>query len=498
MVLLKNEGGLLPLDRAKVKTLAILGPDAYPGQPVGGGSAGVRPFHAVSFLEGIAANTGGDVKVTYAPGIPTLSDIADDTVFVTEASGGKPGLKYEHFLSDDLSGKPAEGGVDQHVNFGFEWPSFFGIPSRFRSARWTGYYEAKDAGVYQPFVQGPGEDGAYRLFVDDKLVVDNWARTTALVNYATLDLSAGAHKLRLELRRLYGDPNVRFGIVNVATVVSPDAVAVAAKADAVVVAVGFDPSSEGEGADRTFALPPGQDALVKAAQAANKRVVVVITSGGAVDVNPWVERAPALLQSWYSGQEGGMALAQLLFGEVSPSGKLPITFDRHFEDNAVYKSYYADPPESKRVKYAEGVFVGYRHYDKAGTKPLFPFGYGLSYTTFGYSNLTVAPEAGGLNQPIIVSFDLTNTGVREGAEVAELYIGDAHSTVPRPVKELKGFSKVTLKPGETRRVTLTLDRRAFSYYDVEKKDWTAQPGAFAVLIGGSSDNLPLKGNFTLK
>ena len=371
------------------------------------------------------------------------------------------------------------------------------VPSKFRSVRWTGYYLVKEAGKYDVFVQGPGEEGAYRLFVDDKLVVDNWNRATALVNFSTLDFATGPHKLRLELRRLYGDPNVRLGIVSRATAVNPEVAALASKADAVVVAVGFDSSSESEGSDRTFLLPPGQEALIQAVLTANKSAIVVITSGGAVDMNAWIDRVPALLQSWYPGQEGGTALAQLLFGEMSPSGKLPVSFERRFEDNAVSKSYYADPPESKKVKYTEGVFVGYRHFDKSSTKPLFPFGYGLSYTTFAYSHLSVSPQSGNLNQPVTVIFDVVNTGSREGAEVAELYVGDGHSSVPRPIKELKGFAKVNLKPGETKRVMLTLDRRAFSYYDVQQKDWKADPGEFTILVGGSSDNTPLKGTFTI-
>ncbi len=187
----------------------------------------------------------------------------------------------------------------------------------------------------------------------------------------------------------------------------------------------------------------------------------------------------------------------LLFGDTNPSGKLPVSFDRRFEENAVSRSYYADPAESKKVTYSEGVFVGYRHYDKAGVQPLFPFGYGLSYTTFVYSNLSIVPQSGNLNEPVTVAFDVVNAGRVEGAEVAELYVGDAHTSVPRPVRELKGFAKVDLKPGESKHVSLTLDRRAFSYYDVENKDWAAQPGDFTIWVGGSSDNLPLKRRFQL-
>jgi len=497
MVLLKNDS-VLPLDKSAIRTIAIFGPDAYPTPPVGGGSAAVQPFHTVSFLEGLANSAGKVVTVTYSSGIPTTSEMADATSLTTAISGGKPGLTSERFVSDNLSGSPAETVVDEHLNFGFEWPSFYSIPSRFRSVRWTGFYVAKAAGTYDVFAQGPGEDGAYHVFIDDKLVLDNWLRATALVNHKPVELSAGPHKILIELRRTFGDPNLRFGIVDPAAMVKPEVKTLATHADAVVLAVGFDGTSESEGSDRTFTLPPAQDALIAAALAANMKTVVVITSGGAVDMTLWIAHTPALLESWYPGQEAGTALADILFGQVNPSGKLPVTFDRNLEDSAVAHSYYADPPENKKVRYSEGVFVGYRHYDKSGSKPAFPFGYGLSYTTFKYSNLSVTPQSADLSSPVMVSFDVTNTGSREGAEVAEVYVGDTHARVPRPVKELKGFSKVMLKPDETRHVQVSLDRRAFSYYDVEKKDWAAAPGEFAILVGGSSDNTPLRGTFVLK
>ncbi len=497
MVLLKNDG-VLPLDKSAIKTIAIFGPDAYPTPPVGGGSAAVAPFHTVSFLEGLANAAGKDVTVTYSSGIPTTSEMADATSLTTAISGGKPGLTSERFMSDNLRGSPAETVVDEHLNFGFEWPSFYSIPSRFRSVRWTGFYVAKAAGTYDVFAQGPGEDGAYHVFIDDKIVLDNWLRSTALVNHKPLDLSAGPHKILIELRRTFGDPNLRFGIVDPAAMVKPEVKTLASHADAVVLAVGFDGTSESEGSDRTFTLPPAQDALIAAALAANKKTVVVITSGGAVDMTAWIDQTPALLESWYAGQEAGTALADILFGQVNPSGKLPMTFDRNLEDSAVAHSYYADPPESKKVKYSEGVFIGYRHYDKAKSKPAFPFGYGLSYTTFKYSNLSVTPQSADLSSPVAVTFDVTNSGSREGAEVAEVYVGNTHAPVPRPVKELKGFSKVMLKPGETRHVRVSLDRRAFSYFDVEEEDWAAAPGEFAILVGGSSDNTALRGAFVLK
>jgi len=210
----------------------------------------------------------------------------------------------------------------------------------------------------------------------------------------------------------------------------------------------------------------------------------------------WIDSTPALIHAWYPGEEGGTALAEILFGDVSPSGKLPASFERRWQDNATYNSYYAKDG-SKHVAYTEGLFVGYRHFDKTGIKPMFPFGYGLSYTTFKYSGLKITPASFAGNEPVTVSFDVTNTGQREGAEIGEVYVSDAHEKVPMPVKELKGFGKVDLKPGQTKTITVTLNRRAFSYYDVGKKGWTADPGNFGILVGNSSENIELKGDVKL-
>jgi beta-glucosidase len=290
---------------------------------------------------------------------------------------------------------------------------------------------------------------------------------------------------------------LRLGVVRRGAAVDAEAKRMAAHADAVVVAAGFDPTVESEGADRTFALPPGQDELIQEMAGANKNTIVVINSGGGVDMTAWLEQVPVLLQAWYPGQEGGTALAEILFGDVNPSGRLPVTFERRWEDNPAPDSYYP-AAGTNRVEYKEGVFVGYRGYERNHTKPLFPFGYGLSYTTFGYGNLSVSPAADGAGGALYqVSFDVKNTGPREGAEVAQVYVGDAHSKVARPPKELKGFAKISLRPGEARRVTVTLDRRAFSYYDVAAKRWRVEPGDFDVLVGRSSEQIELRGKIAL-
>jgi beta-glucosidase len=295
----------------------------------------------------------------------------------------------------------------------------------------------------------------------------------------------------------WGKTMTNFGIVRPESLVSAEAKSLASKADAVVLAVGFDTATEGESSDRLFQLPPGQDELINQIVPLNKKTAVVMTSGGAVDMSPWVDRVPALLQAWFPGQEGGTAVAQILFGEFNPSGRLPISMERRWEDNAVHDSYYPKNGE-KKVTYSEGVFVGYRHFDKARVKPLFPFGYGLSYTTFAYKNLTVSKAGPSADQPITVGFDLVNTGSRAGAEVAEVFVGDKHAPVPRPVKELKGFEKVILSPGETKHVQVTLDRRAFSYYDVKTRKWTVAPGDFDVYVARSAAQIELTGKVTLQ
>ena len=230
--------------------------------------------------------------------------------------------------------------------------------------------------------------------------------------------------------------------------------------------------------------------------ALNKKVIVVLTAGGNVDTTRWIDKVPGLIHAWYPGEEDGRALAEILFGDVSPSGKLPASFERRWEDNAAFDSYY--PKEDKKVEYQEGIFLGYRHFDRSTVKPLFPFGFGLSYTRFEYSGLTVTPASSDLSAPVTVSFYVRNAGPRQGAEVAEVYVGDSHSSVPRPVKELKGFAKLSLKPGEGRRVSVKLDVRSFSFFDVKKHDWKAEPGEFTILVGSSSAKIELQGKFTLK
>ncbi|HEY4739280.1 MAG TPA: glycoside hydrolase family 3 C-terminal domain-containing protein [Candidatus Acidoferrales bacterium] len=502
-VLLKNDGNLLPLSKERIKSVLVVGPDAYPAVPVGGGSAQVVPFEEVSFLQGISDYLGDSAKVFYSPGLPTTSELAAATSFSTAASAGTPGLMAEYFTNEDLQGTPFLTRTEPHVDFG---PAAkMHIPDQTLSSRWTGYYSPASPGKYEVFVSTTGEDGGhYRLYVDDKLILDNWNDSRELLGSVTLSFDSTPHKVVLEKRghSQWRGGYFRMGIVSQRSYVLEDAKKLAATADVVVVAAGFDPHSESEGGDRTFHLPVGQDELIREMAASNKNTIVLLTSGGGVDMNEWIDHVPALLEDWYPGQEGGRAAAEILFGAVNPSGRLPATFERRWEDNPVHDNYY--PAEgTNRVVYKEGVFVGYRGYEHNGTKPLYPFGFGLSYTTFRYGNLVVKPadhqmRADTLSAPLFqVSFDVTNTGTRAGADVAQVYVGDTHSKVPRPAKELKGFARVDLKPGETKTSTVTLDARAFSYYDADAKQWRADPGDFQILVGRSSQEIALHGSVTL-
>jgi beta-glucosidase len=496
MVLLKNQDGLLPLDKGKVKSVALIGPDAYPAVPVGGGSAQVRPFVAVSYLEGLSSYLAGGANLTWSRGLVPLGEIFESNAFVTAAAGGKPGLVGEYFTNQDLEGAPVATRTEERLNFwsesGAQWPAGLG---REFSARWNGVFVPTSSGDHRFSISSYGLD-VYRLFIDGKKVIDR-AGQPQPIQHATLKLHAGkTYAIRLEYVHFDHHARIGMGVRKVADLVAPEAKLLAARADVAVVLAGFDPSNEGEGQDRTFQLPAGQDELIAMVRNANKNTIVVVTAGGSVDMSRWVDGTHAIVQAWYPGQEGGRALAQLLFGDFSPSGKLPVTFERRLEDGATFGSYL--PDKDGKIAYREGVFLGYRHFDKAGTKPLFPFGHGLSYTKFKYGNLAVSPAAMAADGVVTVAFDVTNQGRREGAEVAQIYVGDRQKAVSRPPKELKGFAKVKLAPGQTKRVQVVLDRRAFSYYDEKAKAWKAAPGDFDILVGSSSQQIELRGKATLK
>lgn len=267
----------------------------------------------------------------------------------------------------------------------------------------------------------------------------------------------------------------------------------AAKADVAIVFVGSTPKVESESFDRTtLNLPPGEDELIESVARANPKTIVVFNSGSSVNISRWIAHVPALLDSFFGGEEGGHAIADVLFGDVNPSGKLPFSFINDFKESPAYGNY---PGENLHVKYAEGIYVGYRYYDKHDIAPQFPFGFGLSYTSFAYTGLKITPAKAASGQQVQVTLQVRNTGKRAGAEVVQLYVHDVHPKVDRPVKELKGFRRVELSPGQSKTVSFTLDRSSFAYYSTPKHHWVVDPGKFEVMVGASSRDIRLKGGF---
>jgi len=500
MVLLKNRDNLLPLSKSRLKSIAVIGPDADPAVVTGGGSASVRPFAAVSFLDGIRSYLGTAKKTSYSRGIPSFADMAQATDFSTAANGGASGLRAEYFDNAALSGAPVSSSAVPHVNFA--QGLFGGVPSdeappKWSSVRWSGYFLPKSAGDYEIFVEAPGDNVHFRLLIDDKPVFNPWSHATCEMSTTTLPLDASPHRIVLEhvRDRARVAPRLRLGIVPRASEVNPEAIRMASQSDAAVVAVGYDPETETEGADRSFHLPPGQEELIARIAAANKNTIIVITSGGAVDMRSWLGRVPAVLEAWYPGQEGGRALAEILFGEENPSGRLPVTFENAEQDNPTHDSYYPEEG-SRRVVYKEGVFVGYRGYQHNGVHPLFPFGFGLSYTQFSYRDLKVTRTAE--ETTFDVSFEALNTGHTPGSDVAGIYVGRKSDDPRLATPRLKGFVRISLRPGEARRYAVTLSPRAFAHYDPDASSWRIDSGEAEIYVGHSAQQFDLSGQAIIK
>jgi len=354
--------------------------------------------------------------------------------------------------------------------------------------RWTGIIQSNSSSLH---VFRARADSGIRVYLDEKLIIDDWTEHAAHPDVVTRFLDAGrAYRLRVEYKNTGGGGAIaQFGWASLKV---PEAIR---DYDAAIVCVGFDNGNEGEGSDRTFELPDGQDDLINGVADKNPKTIVVINSGGNVDMHRWLEKVLVLLHAWYPGQEGGNALAKILFGDVDPSAKLPVTFEAYKNDNPAFESYPSDESSDingENVHYDEGIFVGYRGYERLGVEPLFPFGFGLSYTRFEFSNLRIEqgdrPDLGNVQ----VSFEIRNIGDRAGAEVAQLYVSAVQPAVARPVKELKEFAKIFLLPGESKQTTLSLDRKSFAYFDSRTSQWRTDPGRYVISIGASSRDLRLK------
>jgi beta-glucosidase len=493
-VLLKNEGHLLPLNRHAIHTIAVLGPDAYPAVPGAGGSSHTDAFAPVSFMTGLSNALYPGIKVLWNSGIVSPEDVFKNTKWCTDATCQHAGLtRAEYVLS---ANERLFSTIDETVNH--VTSSWLSAQTKTpRRVEWYGYFVPTTSCVYT-VVADDDWRGHDEVRIDGKNLFSENQGEGGSVQSANVTLEAGK-LVSVQFNYFPGHQGntASLGIIAEDKLVEPQAIQLARMADAVVLSVGFGPGTESEGYDRTYQLPFGQEELIRAVTAANPHTVVVLTAGGSVDAQDWIDRTPALLQTWYGGQQAGNALTKILFGEVDPSGKLPISWEKKIGDNPTYKDYY-ELPGTRDIKYSEGVFLGYRYYETSAVKPLFPFGFGLSYTTFAFSNLSVSPKAASSTGPIDVAFDVKNTGSVAGAEVAQIYVGDPSAMVKRPKMELKGFSRVMLQPGEVRHVTATLDKRSLAYWDTTTHAWKVDPGKFVVYVGDSSENVPLQQSLTVQ
>jgi len=454
-VLLKNDGGVLPLPAAHAGTVAVIGPAASAAPaPTGGGSAFVTAPFSVTPLQGLQAAAGPGAGVVYQQGLPT-----DTSLPAIPAAALSPA-----YAPTPLGGS------------------------------YTGTLTAPETGTYVLAITNPcGCYNATTLSLDGTEILSDPSTPPVHTFSAAVQLQAG-HAYQIQIS----------GNSSALTWTTPSAlapgisqaVAAARSASTAVVVVSDD--TETEAADRPgLGLPSAQDELISAVAAANPHTVVVIDAGAPVTM-PWLGQVAAVVDAWYPGESNGAALASVLYGATDPSGHLPVTFPRSLSQ--VPASTPAQfPGVGGQVQYSEGIDVGYRWYDARNLTPLFPFGYGLSYTTFAFSDLRVTPpQLAGRGAPVTVTARVTNTGPVTGAEVAQLYLGDP-AAAGEPPRQLKGFQKVTLRPGQSAVVSFRLDRHDLSYWNDSANGWVVPDGGFRVYVGDSSalSGLPLRGGFTV-
>jgi len=505
IILLQNRNNLLPLDISEIKTLAVIGPNAREARLGGGGSASVTACHTVAPLDGILNFCGEKVHVLFEEGCGMkgeLPAIYTEYLSFMDGAGRVPGLKGEYFMGKELAGDPVFIRQDDKIDYSWGWAAPCREVNRGEySVRWTGQIKPPVSGEYKIGVHCTG--GGVRFYLDGELLIDHWGdpynetfeagfrRINETVNIPMKEgdprqVSVEFHKKanRNYIRLEWEIPGKEDPVA--------EAVKIASQSDAAIVFAGLSNLYEGGLQDRESLLLPGlQNKLIRAVARANPNTIVVLINGTPIAM-PWVEEVHAILEAYYPGQEGGNAIAGILFGEVNPSGKLPETFPRQLEDNPTHRYYPGDPDQ---VSYGEGIYVGYRHYDKNKIEPLFPFGYGLSYTEFDYHNLQVEKNADG---SLGVMARITNTGPVRGKEVVQLYIRDLESGIDKPDRELKGFAKVLLEPGQSKTVSVRLSRDRFAHFAEEMGDWVVEPGEFELLLGSSSRDIRLKDIIRIK
>ncbi len=504
IVLLKNEGAVLPLQEGKVRSLAVFGPNAAVARIQGGGSAQVNPYYTVAPLDAIRRRAGSNIRVEYAQGCKNniTPPMLDAQHVLLHGSDSQHGFQVQYFTNDQFTGQPWLTREEDAVRFVPRSLPLNTLGEDVQlSSRWHGVFVAPVSGDYTFSLTAGGQS---RLLIDGELVVDHWNDPNLeqlisvwpfLPKQGTISLQAGqSYDLVVDF---LGRSRMSAGYeIPLAEDEDQRVTTMASRADVALVFVGTTAEHETEGRDRPdWDLPGEQVALIRRVAAANPRTVVVMNNGAPVEMASWIKSVSGVVEAWFGGQEVGNAIVDVLFGDVNPSGKLPETLPRFYQDNPSYINY---PGENGHLLYGEGIFVGYRYYDVKDIEPLFPFGYGLSYTSFEYANLKLSASKLQPESSLEVRLDVRNTGSRPGKEVVQLYVRDPQSRLVRPPKELKGFRKVDLAPGETKTISFTLTTKDLSYYDPAQPGWVAEPGEFEVLLGSSSRDIRARARFTLQ
>ncbi len=488
IVLLKNDG-TLPLK--KIKSIAVIGPYAATSQIFGGGSSsGFSTHYQVSPFEGIRNRAGNKIKVDTAPGCFIYKTMPAPAPETLSTADGRIGLNLSLFDGTEFSGTPAYTAVTTRAQEGWFDHSVPNVDQEAFSMLLEGFFTPKESGTHILALQAIGWS---KLYLDGKVIIDHSSDSDKGKQLTTKLKLKGGKSYAIKLEYYWKGPQMfrSFAIGHQpphAENLMDEAVKLAKKSDVVILVAGLNHEWEAEGFDRVdMKLPGEQNELIKQVVKANPNTIVVLNVGSPVEM-PWIEKVPAVVQLWYNSQEQGNALADILFGDVNPSGKLPTTVPVRLEDNPAFINY---PGENGKVHYGEGIFVGYRYYDKKDVTPLFPFGHGLSYTKFKYSNLRLSSKKISSDEILKVKVDVTNTGKVAGKEIVQLYVHDVQSTFARPEKELKAFEKIELKPNQKKTITFTLDQEAFWYFDDLKNNWNTESGEFEILIGASSRDIRL-------
>ncbi|MEW6207791.1 MAG: glycoside hydrolase family 3 N-terminal domain-containing protein [Acidobacteriota bacterium] len=465
--LLKNQRNTLPLSR-DLKTIAIIGPNADKSR-LGGYS--VKNRKAITVLEGIREMVGSNANILYTEGVPLVSkgQVIPSACLLTPDKK-QNGLKGEYFNNTRLEGNPALTRIDSELGFNWSASPAEGVRADGFSARWTGY--VKPDRSFDGWI-GIGSDDGMRVWIDDRLVIDSWRKGATVIETARMEFKAGREYV-VKIEMWEGGYGARAELRwNAVEDDMSRAIEIARKSDVAIVVLGESEELVEENRDvASLDLFGKQMDLSRAIYETGTPVVCVLINGRPLSINWIAERVPAIIECWFPGERGGEAVAKVLFGEYNPAGRLPITFPK----SAGQLPFYYNQKPSTLHRY-----IG------ESDRPLYPFGYGLSYTSFTYSNLRVSPEASE-DARFEVSVDVKNTGERDGEEVAQLYIRDTHSSVTTPVKTLKGFQRIFLKRGETKRVTFTLTADELSIWNREMKR-VVEAGEFQAMVGGNSEDL---------